>query len=237
MDDRIVTTQPVLTSDQAEELQRAFVLKVFGWMAAGLMITGIMSMVTVQSQAILDMVFANKFVYFGLIIAQLGLVVWLSARIAVMSAMTATLVFAGYSFLTGLTLSVVFLAYTAESLASTFFVSAGTFAAMFAYGFMTKRDLTSMGSFMTMGLIGVVIASLVNMFLKSEMIYWISTYIGVIVFVGLTAYDAQKIKAMSVVALEGDESEQKGAIIGALRLYLDFINLFLLLLRVLGRRK
>ena len=230
-------TSAALTSEQAEELQRAFILKVFGWMAAGLLITGIMGMVTVQSQAILDFVFANRIVYFGLIIAQLGLVVWLSARIEKMSAMTATLVFVGYSALTGLTLSVVFRAYTVSSLASTFFVTAGTFGAMYLYGTVTKRDLTSMGSFMAMGLIGVIIASVVNMFLQNEMIYWITTYIGIFIFVGLTAYDAQKIKAMSVLALQGEEIEQKGAIMGALRLYLDFINLFLLLLRVVGRRK
>ncbi len=236
MEDRVVTQQ-VLTAEQAEELQRAFILKVFGWMAAGLMITGIMAMVTVQSQAILEFVLGNRIVYIGLIIAQLGLVVWLSARIAAMSAMTATMVFVGYSFLTGLTLSVVFLAYTLSSLASTFFVSAGTFGAMYAYGAMTKRDLTSMGSFMSMGLIGVIIASVVNMFMNNETIYWITTYIGIIVFVGLTAYDAQKIKAMGLMAAQGSEEEQKGAIIGALRLYLDFINLFLLLLRILGRRK
>lgn len=236
MEERIMT-QRALTAEQAEEVQREFVLRVFGWMAAGLMITGIMALFTVQSQEILQLVFSNRFVYIGLIIAQLGLVVWLSTRIAAMSAMTATLVFIGYAFLTGLTLSVVFLVYTASSLASTFFVSAGTFGAMFAYGWMTKRDLTSMGSFMTMGLIGMVIASVVNMFFNNPTIYWITTYIGILIFVGLTAYDAQKIKAMSVVALEGGEAEQKGAIIGALKLYLDFINLFLLLLRVLGRRK
>lgn len=230
-------TQQVLTAEQAEDLQREFVRKVFGWMTAGLMITGIMALMTVQSSDILEFVIGNRIIFFGLIIAQLGLVVWLSARIAAMSAMTATMIFLGYSFLTGLTLAVVFLAYTSASIASTFFVTAGTFGAMFAYGWMTKRDLTSMGSFMAMGLIGVVIASIVNMFLHNEMIYWIVTYIGILVFVGLTAYDAQKIKAMSVVALEGGESEQKGAILGALRLYLDFINLFLLLLRILGRRR
>jgi FtsH-binding integral membrane protein len=196
-----------------------------------------MALLTVQSETILEFVFSNKFVYLGLIVAQLGLVIWLSARIAAMSAMTATLIFLGYSMLTGLTLSVVFLAYTASSLASTFFVTAGTFGAMCLYGATTKRDLTGLGSFLTMGLIGMVIASVVNMFLQNSTFYWITTYIGVIIFVGLTAYDAQKIKAMSVVALEGGESEQKGAILGALRLYLDFINLFLLLLRVMGKRR
>jgi FtsH-binding integral membrane protein len=236
MENQIMTPQ-VLTAEAAEELQKEFVRKVFGWMTAGLMITGIMALMTVQSQVILGFVFGTPFVFFGLIIAQLGLVVWLSARISAMSAMTATTIFLGYSFLTGLTLAAVFLAYTSSSIASTFFVTAGTFGVMFAYGWLTHRDLTSIGSFMAMGLIGVIIASVVNMFLHNETIYWIITYIGIFIFVGLTAYDAQKIKAMSVVALEGEEAEQKGAIIGALRLYLDFINLFLLLLRVLGRRR
>ncbi len=226
-----------LPTEQVEEIQRAFILKVFGWMAAGLMITGITAMVTIGSQAMLDVIFSNKIVYMGLIIAQLGLVIWLSARIEKMSAMTATMVFVGYSALTGLTLSVIFLSYTLSSLASTFFVTAGTFGAMYVYGTVTKRDLTSMGSFMAMGLMGVIIASLVNMWFKNETIYWVTTYIAIAIFVGLTAYDAQKIKQMSYLATQGEEIEQKGAIMGALRLYLDFINLFLLLLRILGKRK
>ena len=236
MEDRLMSQQ-AMTADQAEEVQREFVRKVYGWMAAGLMITGVMAMFTVSSQAMLDLIFGSKIVYFGLIIAQLGLVVWLSARIAQMSAMTATMIFVGYSLLTGVTLSAVFLVYTASSLGSTFLVSAGTFGAMCAYGWTTKRDLTSMGGFLAMGLIGMILASVVNLFLQSSTIYWITTYVGILIFVGLTAYDVQKIKAMSVVALEGGEAEQKGAILGALRLYLDFINLFLLLLRVLGKRK
>jgi len=236
MEDRLMPQQ-VMSAEQAEEVQREFVRKVYGWMAAGLMITGIAALLTVSSEAALKLVFGNKMVFFGLIIAQLGLVVWLSARIAKMTAMAATMIFLGYSVLTGITLSVVFLAYTASSLASTFFVTAGTFGAMAAYGYMTKRDLTGLGSFMTMGLIGLVIASVVNIFLNNETVYWISTYVGIIIFVGLTAYDAQKIKKMSVLALEGEEAGQKGSIIGALALYLDFINLFLLLLRLLGRRR
>ncbi len=227
----------VMTAEQAEEVQREFVRKVYGWMATGLFITGIMAMLTVQSQAMLELIFGNKMVFYGLLIAQLGLVIWLSARIAAMSATTATMIFVGYSALTGVTLSSVFLLYTASSLSSTFLVSAGTFGVMCAYGWTTKRDLTSMGGFLAMGLIGMIIASVVNIFLNNSTIYWITTYIGIFIFVGLTAYDTQKIKAMSVVALEGGEAEQKGAILGALRLYLDFINLFLLLLRVLGKRK
>ena len=236
MNDELVH-QRMVSAEEAEELQRAFVVRVYGWMAAGLIVTAIMALVTVQSPLLLEMIFSNKIIFFGLIAVQLGLVVWLSARIEKMSAVTATFVFMGYSALTGLTLSVVFLAYTLSSLASTFFVTAGTFGAMSAYGYLTKRDLTSMGSFMTMGLIGLVIASVVNIFFNNETIYWITTYVGVLIFVGLTAYDTQKIKALSLASMESGEVEQKGTILGALRLYLDFINLFLLLLRLLGRRK
>jgi len=231
-----VTTRMV-TAEQAEELQRAFLVKVYGWMMAGLMVTGIVSLLTLYTPGLLELVFSSRWVYLGLFIGQLGLVVYLSARIEHMSAATATMVFVGYSALTGLTLSVIFLVYTAESLATTFFVTAGTFGLMSAYGYVTKRDLTGFGSFLMMGLIGMVLASVVNMFFNNSTVYWITTYIGILIFVGLTAYDTQKIKQMSALGLEGGEMEQKGAIMGALRLYLDFINLFLLLLRLMGNRK
>jgi len=236
MNEQQVTPQTI-TGEQAEELQRAFVAKVYGWMMAGLMVTGIISVLTINTPALLELVFSSRWTFIGLIAAQLGLVVWLSARVEKMSASTATLVFVAYSALTGLTLSLVFLLYTAASLATTFLVTAGTFGAMSAYGYVTKRDLTSMGSFLMMGLIGMVLASVVNLFLNNETVYWITTYVGILIFVGLTAYDTQKIKEMSAVALQGEETEQKGAIMGALRLYLDFINLFLLMLRVMGNRK
>lgn len=231
-----VTTRMV-TAEQAEELQRGFVVKVYGWMMAGLMVTGVTSLLILYTPGLLDLIFSSRWVYIGLFVAQLGLVVYLSARIEKMSAATATMVFIGYSALTGLTLSVIFLVYTAASLATTFFVTAGTFGLMSAYGYVTRRDLTGFGSFLMMGLIGMVLASVVNMFFSNSMVYWITTYIGIFIFVGLTAYDTQKIKQMSGLALEGGEIEQKGAIMGALRLYLDFINLFLLLLRLLGNRK
>lgn len=235
MQDRSVTPV-VLPAEQAEEVQRAFLVKVYGWMMAGLLVTSIMALLTIQTPALLELVFSNRIVFFGLIIAQLGLVIWLSARVEHMSAITATSVFLGYSALTGLTLSMVFLVYTEASLASTFFVTAGTFGSMSAYGYFTKRDLTGLGSFLMMGLIGIILASVVNMFFHNSMVYWITTYIGILIFVGLTAYDTQKIKAMAL-SFSGDEAAQKGAIVGALRLYLDFINLFLLLLRVMGSRR
>ena len=227
----------MLTAEQADELVRAFVLKVYGWMGAGLLLTSAFALMTVSSEAVLQLILGSQWTFIGLIVVQLGLVVWLSARVQAMSAMTATMVFCGYSALTGVTLSVVFLVYTSESLATTFLVTAATFGLTAAYGFVTKRDLTALGGFMMMGLIGLIVASLVNLFLRNEMVYWITTYVGVLIFVGLTAYDMQQIKKMSGVAMEGGEAEQKGAIIGALRLYLDFINLFLLLLRILGKRR
>ena len=230
-------TSTTVTAEQAQELQRAFVAKVYGWMMAGLMVTGIVALLTINTPALLELIFSSRWTFLGLVFGQLGLVIWLSARVEKMSASTATLVFVAYSALTGLTLSLVFLLYTAASLATTFFVSAGTFGAMSAYGYVTKRDLTSMGSFLMMGLVGVVLASIVNFFLNNETIYWITTYVGILVFVGLTAYDTQKIKEMSGIVSQGEEAEQKGAIMGALRLYLDFINLFLLLIRVMGNRK
>lgn len=229
--------QFALTNEEYKELQRQFILKVFGWMAIGLLLTGMMAWLTVHSQAMLEFIFGNRLVYFGLIIAQLGSVVWLSARVQKMSATAVTAVFTAYTVMTGMTLASVFLLYTAASIQTTFFITAATFGTMFTYGAVTKNDLTSLGSFMTMGLIGVVIASVANMFMKSEAIYWITSYVGVLVFICLTAYDAQKIKAMSIASLHGSEAAQKSAIMGALCLYLDFINLFLLMLRFFGRRK
>lgn len=236
MEENIVQ-QRVISAEEAEELQRAFLVKVYGWMMAGLLVTGVMSLVTISTPGLLELLFSSRWTVIGLFIVQIGLVGWLSVRIEQMAASTATMVFVGYAALTGLTLSAIFLMYTAESLASTFFITAGTFGAMSAYGYFTKRDLTGLGSFLMMGLMGLIIASVVNIFLESSMMYWITTYIGIFIFVGLTAYDTQKIKNMSEVALMGGEVEQKGAIMGALRLYLDFINLFLLLLRVTGSRK
>ncbi len=167
---------------------------------------------------------------------ELGIVIALSAAIGRFQSSTALFMFFAYSFLNGLTLSTIFLVYTKASIANTFFVTAGTFAAMSVYGYTTKRDLTSMGSFLMMGLIGIIIASFVNFFFHSPAFYWLITYAGIAIFVGLTAYDAQKIKEMAYAGFAGSEEERKGAIIGALRLYLDFINLFLLLLRIFGRR-
>ncbi len=213
-----------------------FVRRVYNWMALGLAVTAITALYTVSSPRILQFILATPMMLMVLIFAELGLVIAISAAINRIQSSTALLMFFAYAFLNGLTLSVIFLAYTRTSIANTFFVTAGTFAAISLYGYTTKRDLTSWGSFLMMGLIGIIIASLVNFFFKSSQIYWLITYAGIIIFVGLSAYDAQKIKEMAYAGFAGAEMERKGAVIGALRLYLDFINLFLLLLRLLGRR-
>lgn len=237
MDESLATEQYPLPAEQAEEIIRSFVMSVFGWMSFGLFITGATAMLTVESETMLGLIFGSQIVFFGLIIAQLGLVGWLSLRVAKMSAATATIVFLSYSALTGVTLSVIFLTYTAESLGMTFFVTAGTFGLTAAYGYLTKTDLSKFGGFLVMGLIGLILASVVNMFLQSEMIYWITTYIGIGIFVGLTAWDMQKLRKIALTVEEGSEQQHKATIIGALALYLDFVNLFLLLLRILGRKK
>ena len=203
---------------------------VYGWMGGGLALTAFVSLLTVSSPALLQAILGNRILFYALIFAELGLVVAISGAINRISASTASMLFLVYAALNGLTMSTIFVAYTSSSIASTFVITSGMFAAMSIYGYLTKSDLASWGSFLFMGLVGVVIASLVNIFLQSSMISWIISYCGIIVFTGLTAYDTQKIKSMG-------NTGRKGAILGALTLYLDFINLFLMLLRVVGNRR
>jgi FtsH-binding integral membrane protein len=226
-----------LSNLEIEVVQAAFMSKVYTWMSGGLAITGLIAMWVASNESLVYNIVTNRLLFFGLIIGEVLLVGYLITVISKISAQLAGIIFTGYAALNGVTLSVVFLAYTSASIATTFFVTAGTFAIMSIYGYYTKKDLTSWGSLLFMALIGVVIASVVNLFMQSEMLYWIITYAGVFVFVGLTAYDTQKIKRMSTASEVGSEEESKGAIIGALMLYLDFINLFLLLLRIFGDRK
>lgn len=217
-----------------QEASSVFLAKVFNWMAMGLGITGIVAFFTAQSG--LARVIVGSPIFFVLIIGELGLVFYLSARINKIQAGTASMLFLGYSILNGLTLSVIFLAYTNSSIAGTFLITAGMFGAMAVYGLITKRDLSGLGSFLFMGLIGIIIASIVNIFLKSSGLYWMISFIGVLVFTGLTAYDIQKIKKMGEEGImsQGEEAIRKGSIMGALALYLDFINLFIMLLRFFG---
>lgn len=211
------------------------VRSVYIWMCTALLLTGATASLVAGSPRLLEIIFSNSFFFWGLLIAQLGLVWAISAKVNSFSLPTLSGLFMLYSVLTGVTFSVYFLVFTKESIASTFFITAGTFATMSVYGFLTKSDLTKLGNLCLMALIGIIIASVVNIFLKSEMMYWIVTYIGVLVFIGLIAYDTQKIKALANA--QDNEHTQKLAICGALSLYLDFINLFIMLLRIFGQRK
>ena len=206
---------------------------VYLWMTMALFITGATALTVSDSPTLLNAIFGSKVAFFGLIIAELALVIILSSFIFRMSFLTATLMFIAYSILNGATLASIFLLYTASSIASTFFVTAGTFGAIALFGYFTKRDLSGIGNMGYMALIGIIIATVV----RSETMMWVITYIGVLVFVALTAYDTQKIKKMVMNAEVVDESTQKIALLGSLTLYLDFINLFLYLLRILGSRK
>ncbi|HEV2021182.1 MAG TPA: Bax inhibitor-1/YccA family protein [Terriglobales bacterium] len=216
--------------------ERTFISRVYGWMAGGLAITGLVAAYTANNPALVKAIFGSG-LFWVLILAELGIVAALSWAIKHMTPVMAFSAFLFYAALNGLTLSVIFLIYTAESIGLTFFITAGTFGAMCIYGATTKRDLTSMGSLLFMALIGLVLASVVNIFWHSSGLYWVVTYAGILIFVGLTAYDAQKIKQMHAAGMEGSEEDRKAAILGALALYLDFINLFLYLLRLFGRRK
>jgi hypothetical protein len=225
-----------LQKTQVQVRVNSFVRSVYNWMAIGLGLTGIVAYSVANLPEIRNVIFGSGVVFFGLIIGQLVLVFMMSARIHRMQAGTATLLFVLYSVLNGATLSSIFLAYAQSSITSTFFVCSATFVACSIYGWTTRRDLTSMGGFLTMGLIGIVIASLVNLFIQSSAVSVIVSYVGVLVFVGLTAYDTQDIKNMAL-SQPGDidaGTVRKGAILGALKLYLDFINLFLMLLRIFG---
>lgn len=225
------------TQEQIQAEQASFMSRVYGWMSGALIVTGLVAYWVSITPEVLEIVFSSKLVFYGLLLAEILCVGYIVAAINKISASTATAIFVGYSVLNGLTLSVIFLAFTMASIASTFFITAGTFGVMSLYGYYTKRDLTSIGNLAFMALIGLIIASIVNLFVHNEMLYWITTYAGVLIFVALTAYDTQKIKQMNVIGNEGTEEDHKEAIIGALTLYLDFINMFLYLLRIFGNRK
>lgn len=211
--------------------------KVYLWMTLALIITGFTAFYVASNQTLVNTLIVNRALFWGLVIAELALVVGLSSAINRLSLTTATLMFVVYSVVNGATLSFILLAYTTSSITNVFFITAGTFAGMALFGYFTKTDLTSMGKILMMALIGVIIATVVNIFTKSEGLTIILNYIGVLVFVGLTAYDSQKIKEMMLMAPDASENSQKLALLGALSLYLDFINLFLYLLRIFGSRR
>jgi uncharacterized protein len=217
---------------------RSIIKNVYMWMTAGLALTGVVSFGISSNQSLLMAIVSNKILFFGAIIGELALVIYLSARIQKMSATAATLAFALYAFLNGVTLSVIFLAYTGATISLAFFTTAATFGAMSLYAMTTKRDLSGMGHYLMMGVMGIIVVSIINIFLKSPVVYYMISYIGVLVFMGLTAYDTQKILSWS--RNSGSVSEEqyiKFSIMGALKLYLDFINIFLFMLRIFGRRR
>ena len=211
--------------------------KVYVWMTLALVITGLTSYGVATSPGILAAIYQNQILFWALVIAEFALVFGVSAAINKISLSVATLMFILYSVINGALLSYIFLVYTTSSIATVFFITAGTFAAMALVGYTTKTDLTSMGKYLLMALIGLVIATVVNLFIKSSGFTLILSYVGVLIFVGLTAYDSQKIKQMLLQAPDASESSQKIALLGALTLYLDFINLFIYLLRIFGRRE
>jgi FtsH-binding integral membrane protein len=228
------------TREQELSMSAAFPIlmrKVYVWMTLALVITGVTAYGVATSPGLMMAIATNKLLFWGLIIAEFGLVVAISAAINKLSLMTATLLFVLYSVINGATLSFIFAIYTMSSIASVFFITAGTFAVMAVIGYTTKKDLTSMGKILFMALIGIIIATIVNIFLKSTGLQMIVSYLGVLIFVGLTAYDSQKIKQMLLMAPDAGAGAQKIALLGALSLYLDFVNLFIYLLRIFGRRE
>ena len=229
-----------MSRDRELSMSQAFPIlmrKVYVWMALALAITGITSFGVANSPGIMTAIFSNQIIFWGLVIAELALVFAISGAINRLSLTTATLLFVLYSVINGVVLSSIFIIYTMTSIASVFFITAGTFAVMAFIGYTTKADLTSLGKILIMALIGLIIASLVNVFfVKSTGFDLIVSYVGVLIFVGLTAYDSQKIKRMLEMAPDASEASQKLALVGALSLYLDFINLFIYLLRILGKR-
>lgn len=231
------TTKPTATVAQPDAARTSLFRSVYLWMTMALVLTALTAYTVAGSESLLQAIFSSKIIFYGMLIGEIVLVMVLVANIMRMSFLTATLAFIAYSVLNGATLSVIFLIYDLGSIGTTFLVTAGMFGAMSLYGYVTGRDLSSWGNLLTMALVGVIIASLVNLFLKSDALMWIITYIGILLFVGLTAYDTQQIKRMIYSDAEVDETMQKFALIGALSLYLDFINLFLYLLRLLGNRR
>ena len=215
---------------------RQYMLQVYNYMASGVALTGIVAYIVAATPALTNAIFGNPIMPWVVMLAPIGLAIYFGARIQNMSFSTAQMIFWIFAGMMGLSLATVFLVYTGESIARVFFITAGTFGAMSLYGYTTKTDLTKFGSFLMMGLIGIIIASVVNIFVGSTALQFAISVIGVLVFVGLTAYDTQKIKEMY---WEDDDSETHGkkAIMGALNLYLDFINLFVMLLQLFGARR
>jgi uncharacterized protein len=233
--DEITPDRAFTTPYAADERVTIFLRAVYGWMALGLAVTAATAWFIASSENMVFTIIQNRALFWGVMIAQLGIVVWLSARVQHMAPGMAASLFLLYSGLTGVTFAVILYAFTQASVATTFVVTAGTFGSMAAYGTMTRRSLAGWGQFLFMGLVGVVIASIVGIFWQNDAFQFVLSFIGVILFTGLTAYDAQRLKEMALSV--SPERAGSYAIVGALKLYLDFINLFLFLLRFTGNRR
>jgi hypothetical protein len=228
---------PEIALATAAAENRRFLVRVYSWMAGGLALTGAIAFLVASNTTAAMTLARNPILFYGLLFGELGAVFAFAPLAKRFSSNVAALVFFAYAALNGVTFSILFLVYTADSIYSTFFIAAGTFAAVSAFGMTTKRDLTGVGHFMMMGLFGIIIASFANLLLASDGLAWVTSFLGVFIFTGLTAYHTQKILAQNVTGNEGTDDDVKEAISGALVLYLDFINLFLNLLRLMGRRK
>ena len=227
----------IISGSGAQVSESGFISKVFLWMSFGLVLSTLSSFALLSQPQILRVVLGNQWAFIGICVAEIALVIWLSARIFSMSAVLASSIFCVYSILNGVTVSAILLVYTGASVMQTFAITAGTFFFFSLYGLTTKKDLTSMGGLAVMVLIGAILASVVNFFLHSPVLMWVITYVCIAVFVVLIAYDTQKLKSIYAMGFESAEAEKKYVIMGALALYLDFINLFMLLLRLFGRRR
>lgn len=233
------SNQSSLTAPQVaglrDERVGAFLTRVYGWMSGGLLITAMTAFAVASSPALIEALILNRLAFWGLIIAQLGLVFYLSARVEKVAPTTAAGLFMLYSALTGVTSSVILLMYTTASITSTFIITAGMFGTMAVFGSVTKKSLAGWGQFLFMGLIGLILASLVGLFWQNDALQFVVSLVGVLIFTGLTAYDAQRLKQMAVALPDGRVGAY--AVVGALSLYLDFINLFFFLLRFTGSRR
>lgn len=227
----------VKSADQIAERERTFMNKTLGWMSVGLLCTALSAWYVASSETILSLVFGNPAILFGLLIIELVFVFYLSARIEKMTYQSATLAFVIYSLINGITLSAILIVYTFASVFGTFLITAGVFGVSALYGITTHKNLANLGGIMFMALIGLIFGTIINIFFFSETIYWLLTYAGIIIFIGLTAWDMQVLKQYAQIAGDDDENSGKMAILGALKIYLDFINLFLYLLRIFGKSR
>lgn len=225
------------SKQQIIEETRRFFVKVYAWMFLGLLISGLTGMFVASDSLLLEIILSNFFIFIGLLVGELILIfslLWLIKRI---SSKLAIFMFLLYCFMSGLTLSVVFLVYTLESITLTFFITAGMFGAMSIYGYFSKKDLTKIGQILIMALFGLIIASLANLYFRNTFTDYVISFVGIIIFLGLTAYDTQKIRRSNIIGNEGTPEDIKESIIGAVHLYLDFVNLFLKLLRLVGKKR